>query len=130
MVRDVIWDLREKKKNAVVDHVWPELNTIDKYRKYYEKGKYGWYILKWNEPAPSFGNVMKTYILHPFGFNGKKTRVISIKEALLIMGFSESFRFPQGLGLGSRYQMIVDSVSPVFSFAAANVIRNIMLNRN
>jgi DNA (cytosine-5)-methyltransferase 1 len=108
------------------DHVWPELRTINKYRKYYKTGKYGWYILDWKEPAPSFGNVMKTYILHPDAFNGRRTRVISVKEALLIMGYDSRFRFPQDYGLGARYQMVVDSVSPTFSYPAAKVTEEII----
>jgi len=123
-VRDAIWRLRCKKRGAVPDHEWPELKTIRKYERYYRSGKFGWYILKWNEPAPSFGNVMKTYILHPDSFNGGPSRVISVKEALLIMGFDGDFSFPPGLGLGLRYQMVVDAVSPVFSCVAATVIKD------
>lgn len=125
-VKDVIWELRDKEQGEVQDHVWPELRTISKYRHYYETGKYGWYILNWKEPAPSFGNVMKTYILHPDAFNGGSTRVISIKEALLIMGFNSDFRFPQNFGLGIRYQMVVDSVSPTFSRLAGIVTKELI----
>jgi len=126
-VKDAIWKLRDVEKGDFPDHVWPELKTIDNYLENYKSNKFGWYILKWNEPAPSFGNIMKTYILHPDAFNGgKSTRVISVREALLIMGFDECFHFPDGLGLGVRYQMIVDSVSPVFSFAAAKVVRELI----
>jgi DNA (cytosine-5)-methyltransferase 1 len=128
-VKDAIWNLRNKKKGEVHDHVWPELRTIEKYRDYYRTGKFGWYILNWNEPAPSFGNVMKTYILHPDSFSEKPARVISVKEALLIMGFDDNFRFPKGFGLGLRYQMVVDAVSPFFSSAAATAIRE-MINEN
>jgi DNA (cytosine-5)-methyltransferase 1 len=118
-IKDVIWDLRDKANGEVRDHVWPNLRTINKYKHYYETGKFGWYILEWAKPAPSFGNVMKTYILHPDSFNGNTTRVISIREALMIMGFDKNFHFPEKLGLGARYQMVADSVSPVFSHAAA-----------
>jgi DNA (cytosine-5)-methyltransferase 1 len=126
IVKDVIWHLRDKKKDETNDHVWPELKTIGKYKEYYKTGKYGWYVLDWDQPAPSFGNIMKTYILHPDSFNGRTPRVISVKEAALIMGFDEDFCFPEGLGLGSRYQMIVDAVSPAFSCIAANVIKEII----
>jgi len=126
MVKDVIWSLRDKKKDETDDHVWPELKTINKYKEYYRTGKFGWYKLDWDKPAPSFGNVMKTYILHPDSFDCRPPRVISVKEASLIMGFDENFHFPKGLGLGSRYQMIVDAVSPVFSYAAANAIKEII----
>lgn len=121
-VKDAIWALRLKEKNEIPDHVWPELKTIHKYADKYKTNKFGWYILNWNEPAPSFGNVMKTYILHPDAFKGENTRVVSVKEVSLIMGFSNLFRFPEGAGLGIRYQMIVDSVSPIFSDLAARAI--------
>ena len=101
--------------NSDPEHVFPRPRTIHRYLHYYKTGKYGWYILKWDEPAPSFGNVMKTYILHPDSFNGGTTRVISVREALLVMGFSPEFRFPEGMGLMQRYQMIADAVSPIFS---------------
>jgi DNA (cytosine-5)-methyltransferase 1 len=129
-VKDAIWDLRKKRKGEVPDHFWPELRTINKYRGNYENGKFGWYILKWEEPAPSFGNVMKTYILHPDASNGGPTRVISVKEALLIMGFDETFHFPEGIGMGMRYQMVADSVSPVFSLAAAKVIEGMLSDQD
>ena len=125
-VKDVIWDLRNKGKGEVNDHVWPNLTTINKYKKYYRTHQYGWYILEWHMPAPSFGNIMKTYILHPQGFVGGLTRVISVREAMSIMGFDRNFRFPQDTGIGQRYQMTVDSVSPVFSYVSAVVIREIM----
>jgi len=124
--RDVIWYLRNREKGSVRDHDWPDLQTIDKYREYYEESKYGWYILKWKEPAPSFGNVMKTYILHPDSFNGGTTRVISVKEAMLIMGFNRSFNFPMKCGMGPRYQMVADSVSPEFSIVAGKVAREMI----
>lgn len=47
------------------DHTWPEFKTIHKYYKFYKTEKYGWYILKWDKPSPSLGNVTKTYVLHP-----------------------------------------------------------------
>jgi DNA (cytosine-5)-methyltransferase 1 len=125
-VRDVIWNLRKKAKGEAPDHIWPDLKTISKYLPYYASGKFGWYILKWDAPAPSFGNIMKTYILHPDAFDGIPARVISIREALLIMGFPERFRFPDGLGLGERYQLVADSVSPVFSSQAARVLKKIV----
>lgn len=128
-VKRVIWDLRNKEREEVADHIWPNLTTINKYKKYYRTHKYGWYILEWKKPAPSFGNVMKTYILHPRGFDGKLTRVISVREAMSIMGFGRGFRFPDHIGIGQKYQMTVDSVSPVFSHVAALVIRDMMKGR-
>jgi DNA (cytosine-5)-methyltransferase 1 len=126
-VRDEIWALRDKEFGALPDHVWPKLHTIEKYRGRYESGQYGWYILKWDEPAPSFGNVMKTYILHPEHFAEGVARVISVREAYRIMGFDYEFRFAKGTGLAAGYQMTVDSVSPVFSRKAAKVIRQILV---
>lgn len=126
-VRDSIEEYKDLGKGEYADHVWPELKTIDKYAEYYQTNQFGWYVLKWDEPAPSFGNVMKTYILHPNGLGNKHTRVISVREAMSIMGFDKTFRFPDGVGMGQRYQMTVDSVSPVFSQVAAEVIQD-MLN--
>jgi len=125
-VRDAIWNLRDRRRGEIRDHLWPRLKTIERYMKYYERNKYGWYILEWDKPAPSFGNIMKTYILHPDAFNGGETRVISVKEALMIMGFDEDFHFPEHIGLTARYQMVADAVSPVFSQVAAKVFRSIL----
>ena len=73
-------------------------------------------MLDWNKPAPSFGNVMKTYILHPDSNPELPTaRVVSVFEVSRIMGFNHGFEFPSNFGMGERYQMLVDSVSPIFS---------------
>jgi DNA (cytosine-5)-methyltransferase 1 len=120
-VRDVIWKLRDRKMGEIPDHEWFKTRVIEKYRDKYRDGKYGWYVLDWDKPAPSFGNIMKTYILHP-----DARRVISVREALFIMGFPDHFRFPEHTGLGVRYQMVADAVSPVFSYAAARVIRKML----
>jgi DNA (cytosine-5)-methyltransferase 1 len=125
-VRWAIGYLRNKDKCQDCDHVWPELKTIERYLTYYKTNKYGWYILEWDKPAPSFGNVMKTYILHPDSFNGGLTRVISVREAWRIMGFSETFRLPKDCGMTIKYQMAADSVSPQFSYAAATVAKKIL----
>jgi DNA (cytosine-5)-methyltransferase 1 len=126
-VRKAIGYLEGKKPGEVPDHVYPNLKTIDKYDEYYETGKYGWYRLSWDEPAPSFGNVMKTYTLHPSSREGGVTpRVISIREAMRLMGFRKGFRFPDGMGMGLRYQMVADSVSPFFSRAAAKAIDRLL----
>ncbi len=124
-VSDAIRDLEHVEFGKQRDHNWPRLRTINKYRKYYKTGKFGWYILKWENQAPSFGNIMKTYILHPNSFNGGVTRVISVKEAMLLMGFPKSYHFPKNQGLGARYQMVADSVSPAFSTVAAKIIKEI-----
>jgi DNA (cytosine-5)-methyltransferase 1 len=128
-VKKAIWDLRHAESGTVPDHEWPHLNTIDKYKERYRTGQYGWYRLRWGSPAPSFGNVMKTYTLHPSSWKGnppRDARVISIREALSLMGFPEGYSFPPGMGMGLRYQMVVDSVSPVFSKAAAEVIASLL----
>ena len=110
-------------RRGVGDHVWPELKTVQKYREKYASGKYGWAILQWDRPAPSFGNVMKTYILHPDSdLDGNDCRPVSVLEVARIMGFNHGFTFPEGLGMGMRYQMLVNSVSPVFSEALAKTV--------
>jgi DNA (cytosine-5)-methyltransferase 1 len=128
-VKEAIWDLRRAKADSVLDHQWPTLNTIEKYRERYRTGQFGWYRLDWDTPAPSFGNVMKTYTLHPSSWRGNPPgdpRVISVREAMSLMGFPRSYSFPPGMGMGQRYQMVVDSVSPVFSAAAAAVIDGLL----
>lgn len=128
-VREMIGDFKDRDAGTYPDHIWPHLNTIDKYRERYRTGQFGWYRLKWDEPAPSFGNVMKTYTLHPSSWHDRSPefpRVISVREALSLMGFPRSYSFPPGMGLGQRYQMVVDSVSPVFSRAAAEVISTLL----
>jgi DNA (cytosine-5)-methyltransferase 1 len=125
-VKSAIWQLRTKEKNEVKDHIWPNLKTIDKYLDKYKAGRFGWYILDWSKAAPSFGNIMKTYILHPDAFKGGAKRVLSVKEAALIMGFADEFIFPEDVGIGLKYQMIVDSVSPVFSEIAAKIIQEML----
>lgn len=125
-VKSAIWQLRNKEKNEVKEHIWPNLKTIDKYLDKYRSGRFGWYILDWGKAAPSFGNIMKTYILHPDAFKGGAKRVLSVKEAALIMGFADDFVFPEDVGIGLKYQMIVDSVSPVFSEIAAKIIQEMV----
>ena len=123
-VREAIGDIADTEDDP--DHTFPSLKTIPKYMKYYRTGKYGWYILKWDEPSPSFGNIMKTYILHPDSFNGGPLRVISVREAMCIMGFPRDFTFPSGTGLSLRYQMVADAVSPIFSRALALTTREVL----
>jgi len=126
-VEDRIDYLRDKERDEDIDHVWPNVKTIHKYRKYYESGKYGWYILEWDKPSPSFGNVTKTYILHPDSFNnGMDARPISVREALDIVGFPKGFVFPSGIPLGAKYEMISDAVSPVFSLKLAHAVKKLL----
>lgn len=116
LLKDTIKEFRFNERGSPEDHIWPELRTISRYAEKYRTGKYGWKILEWNSPAPSFGNVMKTYILPPESDPADPdTRVVSVLEVSRIMGFNHGFKFPEGFGIGERYQMLVDSVSPVFS---------------
>jgi DNA (cytosine-5)-methyltransferase 1 len=126
-VRNAIYGLRELEKGEKKDHVWPEFRTIWKYRSKYLTGKFGWRILKWDEPAPSFGNVMKTYTLHPDSdLDAGTYRVVSVLEVSHIMGFNHGFHFPDDVGMGHRYQMLADSVSPVFSASLASIIKGFL----
>lgn len=124
-VGDAAMKYRYMEKGGEPDHVWPEFRTIMKYRQKYMEGKYGWRKLEWALPAPSFGNVMKTYTLHPDSdlATGSNLRVISVLEAARIMGIDHGFMFPEGIPVGRRYQMIADSVSPVFSAKLANSLK-------
>lgn len=106
------------------DHEWPVFRTIERYRDKYDRNRFGWYRLLPDRPAPSFGNVMKTYILHPYaGLDGIPLRVISVREAMSIMGFPPDVRFPPNMALRTRYQMISDAVCPIFSKACAVALR-------
>lgn len=123
-VGEAIKKYENLKAGEFPDHVWPHFKTIHKYADKYESGQYGWYKLDYSKPAPSFGNIMKTYILHPeCGNNGTPVRVISIREAMEIMGFPSDFRFPDDMGVGMRYQMVVDVVSPTISEILAETIK-------
>ena len=127
-VRERIDNLRDSGPDASIDHIWPKARTIHKYLEYYKTGKYGWYILEWDAPSPSFGNITKTYILHPDSFqNGKDPRPISVREALRIVGFPDKYKFPDRLGMRIKYKMIADAVSPVFSFKLAKAIKDVLL---
>ena len=129
-VRKAIGDLRDMERDITIDHIWPRVKTIRRYLDYYRTGKYGWNILKWHEPSPSFGNVTKTYILHPDSFNdGNEARPISVREALRIVGFPDGYKFPNGLGMSIKYDMIADAVSPVFSLKLAKAVKIILLSR-
>lgn len=127
-VREVIGDLRNVERDSTIDHIWPAAKTIHKYLDYYKTGKYGWYILEWDEPSPSFGNITKTYILHPDSFNnGNEARPISVREALRIVGFPDRYEFPNSLGMSLKYDMIADAVSPRFSLKLAAVVKELLL---
>lgn len=121
--------LRDLRRNEVADHEWPRLGTIEKYAGRYAQREYGWFRLNWDQPAPSFPNVTKTYVLHPdAGQNAYDLRVISVREALCVMGFGHHFYFPEGIPLAHRYQMIANAVSPPVARACAEVILQ-MLSR-
>ncbi len=103
-------------------HEWPNYNISPKIEKLCVLGKFGYMILKWDKPARTFVNPMRTYVLHPDYFNGTK-RIISIREALCLMGFKNDFRFVDGMSMFMRYQMVADSVSPMFSRKLAEIIK-------
>ena len=126
-VRQAIEWLRDKPRGAVPDHEWSAVQTIEKYRERYRKGQYGWRQLGWGEPAPSFGSVAKTYILHPSaGEDAFPLRVLSVREVLSIMGFDRSFRFPGGTSMTKKYRMAANAVSPIVSEACARTIREML----
>lgn len=113
-------------RGEVADHEWPNLKTIEKYLGKYASGKFGWYVLDPLKPAPSFGHVQKTYTLHPDSRNGIGPRVISVREAMALFGFGGRFRFPAGVPMTSKYRMVADAVSPVFSRECADAIGELL----
>lgn len=119
--------LRDMPRGAVPDHEWSTVQTIEKYRERYRKRQFGWRQLGWGEPAPSFGSVAKTYILHPSaGEDGFPLRVLSVREVLSIMGFDRSFCFPVGTSMTKKYRMAANAVSPIVSQACARTIREML----
>jgi site-specific DNA-cytosine methylase len=126
-VRDAIHWLRDKQRSEVPDHEWSELQSIGNYRHLYKSGKYGWAKLRYDEAAPSFGSVAKTYILHPeAGDNGFPERVLSVREVLSIQGFDSTTSFPPDTPRAKRYQMAANAVSPQVSRASARAIRELL----
>jgi site-specific DNA-cytosine methylase len=84
--------------------------------------------LDYDTPAPSFGSVAKTYILHPeAGIGGYAERVLSVREVMAIMGFADSVRFPERTSRAKRYQMVANAVSPVASRAIAVVVKRLLV---
>lgn len=121
-VGDAIHKYQERPGDGLLDHHWPALRTIAKYADKYASGQFGWYRLAMDRQAPSFGNIMKTYTLHPNGENGD-ARVLSPREAMAILGFEDAFVFPEGVPISAKYRMIADAVSPAFSLALATAVR-------
>jgi DNA (cytosine-5)-methyltransferase 1 len=126
-VRDKIAWLSSAPRGSVPDHDWSNVRTIEKYAERYRTGQYGWKQLSWDEPAPSFGSVAKTYILHPAaGKDGFPLRVLSVREVLSIMGFGRSFHFPTGTALHTRYRMAANAVSPTISAICGRVAMDML----
>lgn len=126
-VGDAIRRFRDVARGAVPDHDWSNLRSIQNYRGRYASGQYGWRKLDYAQPAPSFGSVAKTYILHPeAGDAGYAERVVSVREVMAIMGFDDGVRFPAGTSRARRYQMVANAVSPQVSRAAAVAVRQLL----
>ncbi len=119
--------LRDMGRDQYPDHDWSLLETIHKYEHRYQDGRYGWKRLAYDRPAPSFGSIAKTYILHPeAGTNGFPLRVLSVREAMCISGLPTELRFPNGASRSKRYQMVANVVTPAVARACAGVLRNML----
>ena len=126
-VRDAIEWLLDRPRSSVPDHEWSNVRTIGKYAERYRTGQFGWKQLEWDQPAPSFGSIAKTYILHPSsGEKGFPPRVLSVREVLSIMGFQPCYRFPEGTALHTRYRMVANAVSPIAATECALVMREML----
>jgi DNA (cytosine-5)-methyltransferase 1 len=125
-VGDVLLPYRLLERGAFPDHEWANIRTMWNYRKKYEAGRYGWYRLDKNAPAPSFGNIQKTYVLHPDSWDSLAPRVLSVREAMAIMGFPDDFTFPSGVPMTAKYRMVADAVSPTFSEKCAEAIKEFL----
>ena len=123
-VGDAILRFRNVDRDAVADHDWSDLRSIQNYRERYATGQYGWRRLDYDSQAPSFGSVAKTYILHPeAGIGDFPERVLSVREVMAIMGFPDHVRFPEGTPRAKRYQMVANAVSPQVSRALAATVK-------
>lgn len=125
-LRDIIYDLREKKPDPTIEHIWPERKLTQKEIKKILNKQYAYRILQWDKPAPSFGNILKSHLLHPDSVLNGKYRLISVREALRIMGFPDDFSFPPNISFSKKYKMIANTVSPTFSLSLAKTIKNIL----
>ena len=124
-VGEVIAGLSLDRPDPSTDHDWPQLRTIGRYADKYKTGKFGWYRLDEGLPAPSFGNVMKTYTLRR-GSGSIPDRALSPREAIAVLGFESSYRFPASVPRTAKYRMAADAVSPVFARAIAEVIADVL----
>jgi len=130
-VRKAIGWVKDHSQYSVPDHDWSQIRTIGKYADRYASGQFGWTRLEWDRPAPSFGSVAKTYILHPDSdAAGTGARVVSVREVLSIMGFPVGFHFPKGMARHRRYRMAANAVSPLVSEACAKVITKMLQSIN
>lgn len=126
-VREAIDWLRDRPRGDPSDHEWSRLKSIQNYAERYKTGQFGWRQLGWDQPAPSFGSVSKTYILHPSSGEGDNpVRVLSVQEVLSIMGFDRTFHFPPGTALSLRYRMAANTVSPLVSEACAETLASML----
>lgn len=126
-VKEAIGWLQHHQRGDFPDHEWSRLTSIGNYEERYRTGRFGWKQLLWNRPAPSFGSISKTYILHPeSGVGDFPVRVLSVREVLSIMSFSRTFRFPESAPLGARYRMAANAVSPAVAEMCARIIRSIL----
>jgi DNA (cytosine-5)-methyltransferase 1 len=129
-VGNAIRRFRDIERGAMPDHDWSELQSIGNYRDRYTSGQFGWRKLAYDSPAPSFGSVAKTYILHPeAGDDGFPERVLSVREVMAIMGFADNVRFPAGAARAKRYQMVANTVSPQVSGAVASAVWRLLMGR-
>lgn len=125
-VWDAIGYLSTASNGTVQDHEWTERSISEQDWVRIRSGKFGYGQLEADKQSPSFGNISKVHLLHPLaGKDGFPLRSISVKEAMNIMGFPKEFMLP-AMGTTSKYQMVADSVSPLFSIAAARAIMNIL----
>ena len=126
-VREAIWDLRDVPLGEFPDHVtlnWSR-EALERAKELAKRdrnnpkgrGAFGYRVLRWDEVAPAFGSVRRGYVIHPSG-----DRPITVREAMRLMGFPDSYVFDDRTPVGKRYEMVSDAVSPVFSELLARVL--------
>lgn len=125
-LREAIYWLKDVPYKGFSEHEWFLRPLSQRKLEKCQKKLYGNTILEWDNLVGSFGNLIHCCQIHPDYWEGKEPRIISVREALCIMGFPLDYQFPENISLYNKYQMIADSVSPLFSQVLAQSIKEFL----
>lgn len=128
-VREVIYWLNDIPYGGFSDHEWVMRKITERDLEKCRKKIFGHRFVEWDNLCASFGRIFSCYQIHPSYFEGKEPRLLSVREALCIMGFPLDYRFPLNISIYNKYQMVADAVSPLFSQALAKGIKDFLIKR-